>query len=247
MVDGLRGDRLSYLDIVYEDLDLKPGDYAHQLVDYLVKSWLGGPSVDSSGAPTKSLLDVGAGKGAQAAVFSRYFNVTTIDRTDDARKTFESLNIDSRVVVAEIGDQAFPLPDNSFDVVFTKSVIEHVENWEHLLTEIYRVLTPGGSAVVMTPNWSSQKVSFYDDPTHVRPYTKRTLDRVLRMTGFDDIQIADMYQLPFTWRMPFLKFIPWLVRKLPDSMKWRDRQQRRHRVLVRFSKETMLLALARKR
>ena len=99
----------------------------------------------------------------------------------------------------------------------------------------------------MTPNWSSQKVSFYDDPTHVRPYTKRTLDRVLRMTGFDDIQIADMYQLPFTWRMPFLKFIPWLVRKLPDSMKWRDRQQRRHRVLVRFSKETMLLALARKR
>ena len=247
MADGLRGDRLSYLDIVYEDLNLKPGDYAHQLVDYLVNSWLGGPSLDSDGTPTKSLLDVGAGKGAQAAVFSRYFNITTLDRHGDARQTFESLNINARVVVAEIGNQAFPLPDNSFDVVFTKSVIEHVKNWEQVLTEINRVLKPGGSVIVMTPDWSSQKVNFYDDPTHIRPYTKRALDRVLRMTGFDDIQIEDIYQLPFTWPMPFLKIIPWLVRKLPDSMKWRDRQQRRHRVLVRFSKETMLLALARKR
>jgi 2-polyprenyl-3-methyl-5-hydroxy-6-metoxy-1,4-benzoquinol methylase len=238
---------LSYLDIVYEDLDMKPGDYAHQLVDYLVNSWLGGPSLSSDSAPTKSLLDVGAGKGVQAAVFSRYFSITTIDRHDDAKETFGSLNLDANAVVAEIGDQAFPLPDNSFDVVFTKSVIEHVENWEQFLSEIFRVLKPGGSVIVMTPNWSTQSANFYDDPTHIRPYTKRTLDRVLRMTGFDSIQVENIYQLPFTWRMPILKFIPWLVRKLPDSMKWRDRQQRRHRLLVRFSKETMLLALARKR
>ncbi len=247
MAGGQHGEHLSYLDIVYEDLNLKPGDYAHQLVDYLVKSWLGGPSLGSDGAPTKSLLDVGAGRGAQAAVFSRYFNITTVDRDGDASKTFESLKIDARVVIAEIGDQAFPLPDDSFDVVFTKSVIEHIENWEHFLAEIYRVLKPGGSVVVMTPNWSSQKLNFYDDPTHIRPYTLRTIDRVLRMTGFDEVRIEDIYQLPFTWRMPFLKFIPWFVRKLPDSMKWRDSQQRRHRVLVRFSKETMLLAVARKR
>ena len=180
---------MSYLDIVYEDLDLKPGDYAHQLVDYLVDSWLGGPSLDQDGKPTKSLLDAGAGKGAQAAVFSRYFNITTIDRHDDAEKTFESLDINAKVIVAEIGEQAFPLPDNSFDVVFTKSVIEHVENWEQFLSEIHRVLKPGGSIVVMTPNWSSQGSNFYDDPTHLRPYTARTLDRVLRMTRFDNIRV----------------------------------------------------------
>jgi ubiquinone/menaquinone biosynthesis C-methylase UbiE len=238
---------LSYLDIVYADLGLKPGDYAHQLVDYLVKSWLGGPKLDSNGKPTNSLLDVGAGKGAQAAAFSRYFNITTIDREDDAKATFESLEIDANVVTAEIDNQPFPIPDNSFDVVFTKSVIEHVENWQHFLNEISRVLKPGGIALVMTPNWQSQRVNFYDDPTHIRPYTRRTLDRVLRMAEFNDIRIADIYQLPFTWRMPVLKFIPWLVRKLPDSWKWRDRNQRTHRLLVRFSKETMLLASARKR
>jgi len=247
MAAGLRGKRLSYLDIVYADLGLKAGDYAHQLVDHLVEKRLGGESLDSDGKPTKTLLDVGAGKGAQAAVFSRYFSITTIDRHGDAQQTFDSLKIDAHVVVAEIGEQPFPLPDNSFDVVFTKSVIEHVENWEHFLSEISRVLKPDGLAVVMTPNWNSQRVNFYDDPTHVRPYTLRTLDRALRMTEFDNIQIADIYQLPFTWRMPFLRFIPWLLRKLPDSMKWRDQNQRKHRLLIRFSKETMLLAIAQKR
>jgi hypothetical protein len=47
--------------------------------------------------------------------------------------------------------------------------------------------------------------------------------------------------------MPFLKIIPWFLRKLPNSMKWRDKNQRKHRLLVRFSKETMLLAIAKKR
>jgi SAM-dependent methyltransferase len=247
MADGLRGNSLSYLDIVYADLGIKPGDYAHLLVDHLVEKWLGRASLDNEGKPTKSLLDVGAGKGVQAAVFSRYFNITTIDRHGDAKETFESLKIDAEVVEAEIGEQPFPLHDNSFDVVFTKSVIEHVENWEHFLSEISRVLKPGGLAVVMTPNWNSQRINFYDDPTHIRPYTLRTLDRVLKMTEFDDIKIADIYQLPFTWRMPFLKIIPWFLRKLPNSMKWRDKNQRKHRLLVRFSKETMLLAVAKKR
>jgi SAM-dependent methyltransferase len=246
MAAGQRGSRLSYLDIVYADLGIKAGDYAHQLVDYLVKSHLGGPSLDSNGNPSKTLLDVGAGKGAQAAVFSRYFKITTIDRHGDAKETFESLKIDANVVIAEIGEQPFPLNDGTFDVVFTKSVIEHVENWEHFLSEISRVLKPGGLAVIMTPNWKSQQPNFYDDPTHIRPYTLRTLDRVLRMTGFEEINITDFYQLPFTWRMPVLKFIPWLVRKLPNSLKWRDKNQRKHRLLVRFSKETMLLAIAKK-
>ena len=237
---------MSYLDIVYPNLGLKTGDYTHQLVDYLVNNWLNESSLDSSGKPTKSLLDVGAGKGAHAAVFSRYYNVTTIDRHDDAKETFETLDINANVVMAEIDKQPFPLPENSFDVVFTKSVIEHVENWEHFLREIFRVLKPGGCAIVMTPNWKTQKTNFYDDPTHLRPYTTRTLDRVLRMTGFTEIQIADIYQLPFIWRMPVLKFVPWFLRKLPESLKWRDKHEREHRLLIRFSKETMLLAIAKK-
>ncbi|MBT3994659.1 MAG: class I SAM-dependent methyltransferase [Chloroflexi bacterium] len=247
MAAGLRGNQLSYLDIVYPDLGITPGDYAHKLVDHLVNKHLGGAKPDANGKPTQTLLDVGAGVGAQAAVFSRHFNITTIDRHGDARQTFESLKIDANVVVAEIGEQAFPLPDAAFDVVFTKSVIEHVENWEHFLSEIFRVLKPGGTAIVMTPNWNTQRVNFYDDPTHIRPYTLRTLDRVLRMTEFSDIRIHDIYQLPFTWRMPFLKIIPWFIRKFPNSMKWRDKNQRKHRLLVRFSKETMLLAIAKKK
>ena len=46
MADGQRGSRMSYLDIVYADLGLKAGDYAHQLVDYLVDKWLDGTSLN---------------------------------------------------------------------------------------------------------------------------------------------------------------------------------------------------------
>jgi len=233
---------MSYLDVVYADLDLKPGDYTHQLVEFLVRKKL--KITDDS--PENLLLDVGAGKGAQAVVFAKYFKVATLDRHDDARATFEKAGAEAQVYKSDFGSEAFPIESNTVDVVFTKSVIEHVENWDHFVSEIHRVLKPGGTAVIMTPNWNSQRVNFYDDPTHIRPYTLRTLDRVLRMTGFDEIEIEDVYQLPFTWRIPGSKIVPWLLRKLPNSWKWRDSNQRKHRLLIRFSKETMLLALATK-
>ena len=98
----------------------------------------------------------------------------------------------------------------------------------------------------MTPDWHSQQKNFYDDPTHLVPYSYRTLDRVLRMTNFSEINIEKIYQLPFTWENKILRIIPWFIRKLPDRFKWKDKKQRNHRVLVRFSKEMMLLASAKK-
>ena len=45
---------MSYLDVVYADLDLKPGDYTHQLVEFLVRKKL--KITDDS--PESLLLDV---------------------------------------------------------------------------------------------------------------------------------------------------------------------------------------------
>jgi len=45
-----------------------------------------------------------------------------------------------------------PFDDNSFDVITSFQVIEHIENEPAYVSEIYRVLKPGGRAILTTPN-----------------------------------------------------------------------------------------------
>jgi len=46
----------------------------------------------------------------------------------------------------------FPFGDNTFDVVFSRYVLEYVGNPSEFLGEIWRVLKPGGSFLFLTPN-----------------------------------------------------------------------------------------------
>ena len=79
----------NYLDVVYENLGLKSGDYTHLLAKYIVKDII---KLNNNLGKSASLLDVGAGKGIQAAVFSKYFKISTLDQHDDAKITFEEIH-----------------------------------------------------------------------------------------------------------------------------------------------------------
>ncbi|MEE2780634.1 MAG: class I SAM-dependent methyltransferase [Planctomycetota bacterium] len=45
-----------------------------------------------------------------------------------------------------------PFSDNAFDFIVCQEVIEHVPNQQHLMEEIFRLLRPGGTAWITTPN-----------------------------------------------------------------------------------------------
>ena len=86
------------------------------------------------------------------------------------------------------------LPAAAFDVVTQLGYIEH--EWHPLdgLRAAWRLLKPGGVLVIKTPNYASwnrhvrgMEWCGYHIPAHCNYFTRRTLARMLRQTGFEPI------------------------------------------------------------
>jgi len=52
-------------------------------------------------------------------------------------------------------NRALPLAAESFDVVHANQVIEHLSETDRFIKEVYRILKPGGYAIISTPNLAS--------------------------------------------------------------------------------------------
>jgi SAM-dependent methyltransferase len=88
-------------------------------------------------------------------------------------------------------------PDNTFDAVMCNHVLEHIRNDSKAMSEIFRVLKPGGWAILNTPVDMSAAITFEDvtledpkkqlelfgQPDHVRVYGKDFITR-LEAAGF---------------------------------------------------------------
>lgn len=100
--------------------------------------------------PRGRLLDVGCGTAVVAlAAASRGLTVVGVDHTPEmleiARRKAADLGLADRVSL-EVGDaNSLPYPDASFDVVTCQRVLHHLPQLRPCLSEIARVLKPGGS------------------------------------------------------------------------------------------------------
>lgn len=98
------------------------------------------------------VLEIGCGLGTDGAQFARAgANYTGIDLTDAAielaRKRFELFNISGKFQTADA--ERLDFADNSFDLVYSHGVLHHTPDTAGAVKEVYRVLRPGGRAVVM--------------------------------------------------------------------------------------------------
>ena len=218
----------NYTDTIYPDSALN--DYPDKLCYYLANRFFrkdGG-----------ILLDVGCGKGTHLKCFKNLgFDVRGVDLREN--------NIELNIKHCDVESNAIPFSNGTFDFAFSKSLVEHVRNTDNLFGGIYRVLKPGGLFVCMTPDWKSQMSHFFDDYTHLHPFTRKSLRNAMIINGFKGADCEYFYQLPFIWKRPFLKFIPVIISALTtQDMKWKDRDESngKDRKLIRFSKEKMLLA-----
>jgi 2-polyprenyl-3-methyl-5-hydroxy-6-metoxy-1,4-benzoquinol methylase len=106
--------------------------------------------------PRRDVLEIGCGRGAMARYLAELGarSVTAGDFSDSAiRQTREHLaglaNADASVQdIQQIG-----FPSASFDTVVSFETIEHVPEPRRAVTELARVLRPGGTLVLTTPNY----------------------------------------------------------------------------------------------
>lgn len=114
------------------------------------------------------LLEVGCGEGRGVEVLmplvEDYLGIDKIQEViDTLTQKYPNVQFQQAVIPPFTG-----LASDSFDSIVSFQVIEHIENDRLFLEEIYRVLKPGGVAVISTPNI---RHTLSRNPWHVREYT----------------------------------------------------------------------------
>jgi ubiquinone/menaquinone biosynthesis C-methylase UbiE len=82
-----------------------------------------------------------------------------------------------------LGDAGrLPFRSGAFDGAVLKDLLEHSPDALRVMTEIHRVLKPGGTIYVSVPDVKSK--TFWDDYTHIRPFNLRSLKSLLEDSGY---------------------------------------------------------------
>jgi ubiquinone/menaquinone biosynthesis C-methylase UbiE len=101
----------------------------------------------------KKLLEIGLGQGADSMqLINRGVDYYGIDLTEESvRRVKERFAMFNKPYneVSVVNAEQIPYPDQSFDIVYSHGVIHHSPHIENIAKEIYRVLRPGGQAVIM--------------------------------------------------------------------------------------------------
>lgn len=76
--------------------------------------------------------------------------------------------------IHDINTFPYPFPDNHFDEIYASHVLEHIDNFNKTITELYRILKPDGLMIVFAPFFLNTK--YFGDPDHKIPFSIRTFD-----------------------------------------------------------------------
>jgi SAM-dependent methyltransferase len=141
---GYSGGESERLELIWGEGFMSPGGVAE------VSRILGGRDIEG-----RDVLDIGSGAGGADVVLVQKHGAGAVTGIDvepllvgSASERARRLGLDGRISYRLVEPGPLPLPDASFDVVFSKDSIIHVRDKELLFSEAFRVLRPGGLLLV---------------------------------------------------------------------------------------------------
>lgn len=175
----------------YEEFNAKTVSYGRRFTDAIEMIEA---SPDATIPENGRLIDVGCGTGNGLLIFHERFGVSGVgvDVSDGmleiARAKMDGRNLP--IEMHQIDGESLPFEENTFDAGISFEVLEHTPNPAQLLRELARVVKPGGTAIVTTPNtlwepvhWFAAKTGLHHSEGPHRDVSRREILDGLRAAG----------------------------------------------------------------
>ncbi len=184
-----------YLSVLYDEKKKPSTQYPYDFAQYLMNRF----NIKSG----STLLDAGCGRGEMLSTFGKH-GLKCFGCDLEAPSEWSD---ECEIKELDFKRSPFPYPDDSFDALFSKSVIEHMVEPTNYLSEIYRVLRPNGIFIILAPDWESQFRVFYEDPTHIHPYTPSGIENLLKLSGFQKVGVEEFSHHQLLWQNTSWRFV----------------------------------------
>ncbi len=156
-------------------------------------------------AADAAILDLGTSTGTNLRMLKEMncHNAIGLDKSEAAIRYCAGKGLGT----VEQGDVCdLPFEDERFALVLATDIVEHVDDDVRALSEIRRVLAPGGTAVITVPAFESLWGVQDDVSHHKRRYRKRQLEERMGAAGLEGVEV---------FYFNYLLFFPiWLARQL---------------------------------
>lgn len=202
-------------------------------------------------------IDVGAGAGRHSfEALRRGAHVTAFDMDEVELKgvegMFAAMELEGEVPPGGTGEIEvgtildMPYEDGSFDVVLASEILEHVPEDVQAISELTRILAPGGTLAVTVPRWLPEAVCWAlsdeyhaNEGGHIRIYKADELRAKLEATGLQFTHQAHAHALhaPYWWikcavgverdQHPLVRgyhqLLVWDMMKAPRTTRWAEK------------------------
>lgn len=131
------------------------------------------------------ILDLGSGNHSSYLYFLKKNNADIYFSDKNAKDDKKFIQVDL--------EKNLNIKDSSFDNILLFNVLEHIQNYQNLIKEIYRILNNGGKLEIFVPFMHR----FHKDPNDYFRPTHEYLQKLFINSGFKDIEINIIGPGPF--------------------------------------------------